>query len=221
MNYEKIYNQLIERAQSENRQKGCGIYFERHHIVPKCIGGTNSKDNLILLTAREHYVAHKLLCEIYPDNDKLHYALWRMMNPQTKTHIRNYNISSREYDHHRQIHQEKIQKLGLSNKGKKHSVPRSDEHKKKIGLAHIGKKISPDVIAKISAANRGLKRTPETIEKLKCKRPGTSEKLKGRKQDPEVIRNRVLKNTGQKRSDEVKLKISLSTKGKPKNRKNK
>lgn len=38
-----------------------GEYKERHHIVPKCIGGTNDKDNLIDLYAREHFIAHKLL----------------------------------------------------------------------------------------------------------------------------------------------------------------
>ena len=74
MNYEKIYTQLIERARSENRMKGCGIYFEQHHIVPKCLNGSNNKTNLVLLTAREHYVAHKLLCEIYPEKTKLQTA---------------------------------------------------------------------------------------------------------------------------------------------------
>jgi hypothetical protein len=47
MNYEKIYNQLILRSQSENRKKGCSVYFEKHHIFPKCLGGSNDKSNLI------------------------------------------------------------------------------------------------------------------------------------------------------------------------------
>jgi hypothetical protein len=102
MNYEKIYNQLIERSQIENRKKSCGIYFERHHIIPKCIGGSNDKTNLVLLTAREHYIAHKLLCEIYPDNIKLHYAMWAMINGVTKR--TDYRVSSRDYDRIKQNH---------------------------------------------------------------------------------------------------------------------
>ena len=47
MNYEKIYNQIILRAKS--RELNC--YVERHHVIPKCMGGTNDKDNLVKLTA--------------------------------------------------------------------------------------------------------------------------------------------------------------------------
>jgi alpha-galactosidase/6-phospho-beta-glucosidase family protein len=137
MNYKKIYDQLIERSQSENRKKGCGIYFECHHIIPKCLSGSTDKTNLVLLTAREHYIAHKLLCEIYPDNDKLHYALWRMMNPQNKNHIRSYNISSYEYERRKKLQREKIRKLGLSNKGK--SVKHSIETREKISKAGKGR----------------------------------------------------------------------------------
>ena len=49
MNYEKIYEQLMERAQYENRKKGMGIYYEQHHIIPHCLGGNNNKYNLVLL----------------------------------------------------------------------------------------------------------------------------------------------------------------------------
>ena len=47
-----------------------GEYKERHHIIPKCIGGTNDEDNLIDLYAREHFIAHKLLA-IETNNSKL------------------------------------------------------------------------------------------------------------------------------------------------------
>lgn len=102
MNYEKIYKQLIERAQSESRQKGCGVYFEQHHIVPKCIGGTNDKINLVLLTPKEHFIAHKLLHKIYPDNQKLHYALWAMINGVTKRN--GLKISANDYHEIKQLH---------------------------------------------------------------------------------------------------------------------
>jgi hypothetical protein len=137
MNYKKIYEQLIARCQSENRKKGRGIYFERHHIVPKCLNGRNNKTNLVLLTAREHFIAHKLLCEIYLNETKLHYALWRMMNHQSSKHERNYIISSKEYSRCKQLQQMIVQQLGKQNKGK--TVKYSIETREKISKAGKGR----------------------------------------------------------------------------------
>lgn len=164
MDYKKIYNQLINRAQSENRQKGCGIYFERHHIIPKCIGGTNDPTNLVLLTGKEHFIAHKLLCEIYLDNNKLHYALWRMMNLQSKKHVRNYNISSREYERCKSVQSKLVQQLGNRNK---HLV--SEETRNKMRLAKLGTTISNETRKKISNTLSGHKQKPETIELRRSK----------------------------------------------------
>jgi hypothetical protein len=46
MNYEKIYNQIIEKARAENRIKGTSVYYEKHYIVPKCLGGSNKKEKI-------------------------------------------------------------------------------------------------------------------------------------------------------------------------------
>lgn len=88
MNYQKIYNDLIIKAQSENRKKKNGIYYENHHIIPKCLGGSDNKDNLVLLTAKEHYIAHALLYFI-DKNPKLAYA-WNLMSVGSKYNKR-YN----------------------------------------------------------------------------------------------------------------------------------
>ena len=178
MNYEKIYNQLITRAQIEYRKKSRGTYFERHHIIPKCLGGDNSKTNLVLLTAREHFIAHKLLCEIYPAETKLHYALWRMMNPQTKNHLRNYIISSREYSRCKQLQQSIVQKLGKQNKGK--TVKHSIETREKISKAGKGRipwnkgksglsrgPMSDEHKVNISKALKGKKKPLRTVEHSK------------------------------------------------------
>jgi hypothetical protein len=97
MNYVKIYNDLIARAQT---RKLIG-YKERHHIVPKCMHGSNNKENLVDLTAQEHFIAHKLLCEIYPHDIKLKYALWAMVNGISNREIK---ISAREYHRIKQLH---------------------------------------------------------------------------------------------------------------------
>lgn len=67
MNYIDHYNTLVSNAQNRNLD----IYTESHHIVPRCMGGTNDANNLVDLTPEEHYVAHQLLVKIYPDNYKL------------------------------------------------------------------------------------------------------------------------------------------------------
>lgn len=96
MNYSKLYNQIIAKAKSQDRTKG-STYFEKHHILPKCIGGSNDKSNLVLLTAKEHFICHKLLAEIYPDEPKLKYALWAMSSMVSGKVNRGYKVSSIEY----------------------------------------------------------------------------------------------------------------------------
>lgn len=69
MNYEKIYDALMQSRKLLTREKGKGTYYELHHIKPKSLFPElkNDADNLVLLTSREHYLAHALLCKIYAD----------------------------------------------------------------------------------------------------------------------------------------------------------
>lgn len=152
MNYQKIYSNIIEKAKSENRQKNNGIYYEAHHIIPKCLGGQGSSKNwknhhnIILLTAKEHYMCHMLLCEIYPNNFKLKLALIMMMEVKSDNQIR-YIPNSRLY--------EKIKSqlsiimsnslLGISKKNtKNYKKPKNKTHKEetkaKISESKKGKK---------------------------------------------------------------------------------
>jgi len=72
MNYNKLYQRFIE-----SRSKPIG-YCERHHIIPKSLGGSDNSNNIIKLTAREHYIAHLILVRIY--GSKMRLALWRLVN---------------------------------------------------------------------------------------------------------------------------------------------
>jgi len=63
MNYEKLYNSIINNALL--RKLSPNFYYEKHHIIPKCVGGTNEYTNLVHLTAREHFICHKLLYKFY------------------------------------------------------------------------------------------------------------------------------------------------------------
>ena len=74
MNYADHYNKLIDRA----RNRKMNGYTEAHHIIPRCLGGTDDSDNIVRLTPEEHYVAHQLLVKIYPDNYSLVFAANKM-----------------------------------------------------------------------------------------------------------------------------------------------
>lgn len=80
MNYQKIYNSLIERA----KNRSIIGYCEKHHIVPRCLGGSDLDENLVKLTPEEHYLAHQLLVKIFPTNHSLAKAA-AMMIPNRPT----------------------------------------------------------------------------------------------------------------------------------------
>jgi hypothetical protein len=63
MDYKRIYEELIEHRKMMPRLEG--VYYERHHIVPRCMGGGDEEENLIYLTAEDHYMAHMLLAHAY------------------------------------------------------------------------------------------------------------------------------------------------------------
>lgn len=69
MNYEKIYNSLMQSRKSRGLDKSkLDFVTECHHIVPRCLGGSDKESNLVLLTGREHYVAHLLLTKLTVGN---------------------------------------------------------------------------------------------------------------------------------------------------------
>lgn len=74
MDYGRLYTALMEKA-SQRQLVG---YSEKHHIVPKCMGGSNAKSNLVLLTAKEHFIAHKLLVRVHSSVRGLWLALIAM-----------------------------------------------------------------------------------------------------------------------------------------------
>lgn len=67
MNYKKIYDNLIFRGKNRILKEGKEI----HHIIPRCLGGDDSPENLVDLTYEEHYLAHQLLVKLYPNNPKI------------------------------------------------------------------------------------------------------------------------------------------------------
>ena len=69
MKYKKHYDLLIKKYGTKTKPKE--VYTERHHIIPRCLGGSNHPDNLVYLEGRVHFIAHRFLNKMYPDNSKL------------------------------------------------------------------------------------------------------------------------------------------------------
>ena len=74
MNYWKHYELLCERGKARTLNE----YIEKHHIIPKCMGGSDDIDNITFLTPEEHYVAHQLLVKMYPNHRGLTWAAIQM-----------------------------------------------------------------------------------------------------------------------------------------------
>lgn len=77
MNYSKIYQNIIDRAKNRIPEG----YVERHHIIPRCLGGSDDKDNLVALYPEEHFLCHILLLKMYPNKSNLILAVNKMCRP--------------------------------------------------------------------------------------------------------------------------------------------
>ncbi len=92
MNYRRIHDSIIERA----RNRDIEGYSENHHIIPRCLGGSDDRENLIKLTASEHYIIHLLLHRMYPENKKLEWAYIRMVFKGSTLQLRR-KVSNKTY----------------------------------------------------------------------------------------------------------------------------
>lgn len=120
------YENLVAKAQSRSLLDG---YVEQHHVIPVCFGGNNKSENIITLTAREHYIAHLLLWKMSMDkksHNKMTMALHVMVNGSgNKKQNRSYLVPSRIYEANRKEYVQVISEImsGPENKwrGRKHS----------------------------------------------------------------------------------------------------
>ena len=74
MNYQNHYAALITRS----KVRVIKGYSEKHHVLPRCMGGGDDVENIAILTAREHFVAHQLLLKLHHNVQGLVFAAHRM-----------------------------------------------------------------------------------------------------------------------------------------------
>ena len=162
MNYQKIYNSLSNRAKDRLFKEN--DYYEIHHIIPTCIGGSDTEENKIKLTYREHFLMHWMLHIIHPTNKGLasafHVLAFGTNCRNTRKNIEFYMPSSRALEaakiariiartgtKHSEETKNKMKEshrirreLGIKNKP---SPPLTEETKKNMSLAKLGKKRKP------------------------------------------------------------------------------
>lgn len=136
--YAKWYYRLIEFAQRRNLS--VDSYKERHHIIPRSLGGNNRKENIVDLLPREHFVAHLLLSKMFDGQEK--FKMWKafnMMLTENTAEQARYAPTSRFYELARKL-------VGVAssecNKGRipwNKGIPRSETVKKAVSDANKGK----------------------------------------------------------------------------------
>lgn len=157
MTYKEIYYSIIENRKKNPLPKD--EYGEIHHIKPKCLGGSNEDENLVKLTAAEHYRCHYYLVKIYENGEdrkayqKMVFAFNRMSRIFYEKHITDEEIEelSKLYGELREAFR---QQMSEANKGKHHS----EETRRKMSEANKGKghKQTDDTIRKISQSKKGI-----------------------------------------------------------------
>lgn len=154
MNYHKIYNQLINKRKINILDKKI-CYCEKHHIIPKSLGGSNDSSNLVNLTAREHFIAHWLLFRIYK-NSSMAYALKSMKSSnKNNAQYKNKYINSRAYNEARKFCSNLFSE---KTKGRKETI----ETRNKKSIALKGRKPSEKTIQ----ARKNMIMTDEYKNKL-------------------------------------------------------
>jgi len=168
-------------------------YVEKHHIMPKCLGGSNDISNLVALPPRAHYIAHYLLWKMYPENKKIAQAFGMMAVNNPYQHR---VINSRFYE---------LGKIARSKalKGEKFS----EERKQKMRVP----KKSTDAYKKMKngAGNKGKKYRPrekEHIDNLRSAASWYYEKRKNDTKEKMKIYREEFINSGMTRKEFAELK---------------
>lgn len=205
--YLKWYNNIIANGK-EQREPG----YERHHILPKSLSGTDDKRNLIFITAREHFVCHWLLTKIYPSGEEH----WKMLNALRMMRAENKNqqryqtkITSRVYaklkEEYAKLQSQKVSGTNNPMYGKTHT----DDARKRISNANIGDRNGAKQLTarrKISDSKLGKKRDPfneEWLMKMAESKRGEKNSMFGKTHTDDAKQKQREKAIGRKQSLET------------------
>jgi hypothetical protein len=192
MDYSKIYDRLMARATNRRATE----YTEIHHVIPRCMGGTDKSDNLVRLTAEEHFVAHKLLVKMYPTERGLVFGMMAMTMSN-----RGMRPCNKAFGWVRRLI---AQALSESRKG----VPRCPDMMAKIWAGNRGRVAPQHEREKISHGLKGKPKSPEHIAKVIAANKGRPGTMTGKTHSPETKERMRLAALARKHSAETKEKLT-------------
>jgi len=204
--YSKLYHTITSNA----KQRIVDGYTETHHIIPQSLGGSNDKENLVELTAREHFICHWLLIKMTEgeDRSKMLYALNGMKAENRYQQRYHTKITARVYEKYRIEHSENHSKVMKGKTPPNKGRAMSEEQKQKLRMIALKRpKPSAETIAKRTATIIGTKRSEETKNKI-------SLALKGKPKGPHSKEHRQSISQGAKgkrkkdgHSDNVRMAV--------------
>ena len=205
MNYLKVYCNLIRKAENRTLPEG---YTEKHHTFPKSIFGKNNR--IVVLTGREHYIAHALLERIYIKR-------YGLKDKRTIKIMYAYNMMSNRSVYNNSILYETFKKRFIKNNvGKMHPMygkSHSSKSRIKMSESQKGRKKpqrSKEHIEKLRQANIGKVVSKETREKLRKSLLGKNVGPKSNETKNKISQSKIGSippNKGKNHSEETKIKI--------------
>ena len=209
--YSKLYYSITSNA----KQRITTGYTELHHIIPQSIGGNNDKENLVELTAREHFICHWLLIKMTEgeDRSKMLYALNGMKAENRYQERYHTKITARVYEkyriEHAENHSKRMKGRPAWNKGRMLKGAELEEHRERTR----NRKIDPVKQAlgqqKRVEKIKGQKRTDETKRLMSLASKG---KPKGPMSE-EQKQARSITMTGQKKTKSHATNVANAVKG--------
>lgn len=190
--YTKYYCNIVERAllrpQDRKHLKSVYGYVESHHILPKCfgLGGEKDKENLVFLTAKEHFVVHLCATKMFTSKfkNKMVFAFRqlkssnphqeRYMNGRLYAQIKpNFKVFVRLY---------KGEKIKLIHESDKELVKEWEENGWSLEMTAEYK------VGRVGHT-KGMKHSTEARQNMSRAQKGKPKfALRGRKHSPEMIR---------------------------------
>lgn len=197
--YSRWYNNIISHAQTKVNRMTDNERYEKHHIIPKSLGGNDEVSNLVRLTPREHFICHLLLLKMVSGNHlyKMTAAINLMIN-NTNKRLGRVKVTNRKYDSSRFYSRTDF----------------SEEHRKRLSEAAkardpSSRKQSVEANAKRSLSLKNYTKTPEHIAKIaESQRGQTRDSWGEHSQESKDKISSMLKN--KPKSEQAKINMSIA-----------
>ncbi len=204
--YTKTYYRIVDKSRLQSRKKYQGIYYEKHHIIPKFMKGTNDKSNLVLLTAKEHFIVHLLLTKMFQKSSSFYYKAIQALDRMSVSSTYHKRFYSKVFE---KIRIEKSKSMSGKNNpryGKglfgefNHMYGKTDNLHPRFGILHT--EVTKD---KISKSNKGKLQG----DKNPSKRLEVREKISKKKKGVPNSKLRLGNNPTSKLTDSQRIEIIL------------